>query len=49
LQRRRLIICQSALLNSNQQPEIREALFNWYRSKGAIVFRDERWHGVEKQ
>jgi hypothetical protein len=31
----------------HQQPEIREATYNWYRSRGAIVFRDGRWHGAE--
>jgi hypothetical protein len=30
-----------------QQPEIREASYNWYRSKAAIVFRDGRWRGAE--
>jgi hypothetical protein len=30
-----------------EQPEIRQAMFDWYRSKGAIVFRDGRWQGVE--
>src|SRR5262249_24205815 len=30
-----------------EQPEIRQAMFNWYKDKGAIVFRDGRWQGVE--
>jgi len=29
------------------QREIREALYNYYRSRGSIVFRDGRWHGAE--
>jgi hypothetical protein len=30
-----------------QQPEIREAIYNFYRSRGAIVFRAGRWRGAE--
>jgi hypothetical protein len=29
------------------QSEIRQALFDFYRFEGAIVFRDGRWHGAE--
>jgi hypothetical protein len=31
----------------SEQPEIAQALFDWCHDKGAIVFRDGRWHGVE--
>jgi hypothetical protein len=30
-----------------EQREIREQIFNWCNSTGAIVFRDGRWHGAE--
>jgi hypothetical protein len=29
------------------QAEIRQALFDFYRFNGAIVFRDGRWHGAD--
>jgi hypothetical protein len=30
-----------------EQPEIRQAVFEWCNHTGAIVFRDGRWHGAE--
>ena len=30
-----------------QQPTIRQAIFDWYQTQGAIVFRDDRWRGAE--
>jgi hypothetical protein len=30
-----------------RQPQILNAMFDWYRYNGAIVFQDGRWHGVE--
>jgi hypothetical protein len=29
------------------QPEILNALFGYYKDKGAIVFANGRWHGAE--
>ena len=31
------------------QPEIRSHVFNQCSQTGAIVFRDDRWRGAEKQ
>jgi hypothetical protein len=30
-----------------EQPEILDALFHYYKDKGAIVFANGRWHGAE--
>jgi hypothetical protein len=30
-----------------EQPEIRQHVFNWCNDKGAIVFKDGLWHGVD--
>ena len=30
-----------------EQPEIRDALFNFYRSRGAIVFENACWRGAD--
>src|SRR5262245_23518069 len=31
----------------SEQPEIRQAIFDWCSNKGAIVFKDRRWRGVQ--
>jgi hypothetical protein len=28
------------------QPEIQQALFNWYKRNGAIVYEDGQWRGA---
>jgi len=39
---------KSEVLNwLRQQPEILNAMFDYYKDTGAIVFRNGRWQGVE--